>query len=632
MHGAVAAAQVADGTLGGVVADPAGRPLAGASVMVRSVGTNLRRTTTTGDDGSFVFPSLPAGEWKAEASLRGYTVALVGEVYVHVAQTRRLRLILEPSEFQEMVTQADYRPLARIGTDLGAWVTPAEITNLPLRTRTVADLASLVPLPAAPMPAAPMPAAPVPAAPQQTLLDGGPVAPGSVPLSAVEEAALLSHSYGPELGGTGGVVSLVTRTAGATEASLFGHFADDFTGAGSDLSPGRRQLGATFGGSPRPDVHLFGAWERHDFAGDGADRDWLTAHASWHDASQLARLRYLGSDVEGGARTHALLASLQSRPFDGLLNDFRVQRSSSDTAADLAGDDLVQIRDDLYMRGPSSGRHELATGAESLSAGSDSSWALYARERWKGHDRLTVTAALRSQQLEAGGRRQDGLSPRLAVAWSLDDGGNHLLRSAAGRYRATPLGPAATAETLGSSYADHVSLGWSWQMSPFLGLNVDAVSVEYGASEHVGSGAGSATMGGGAPPADAPADYEAVGFTVRSRFSDVFQVRASMSWIDGGESALDHVPNRERAVVTGVYHAPAEILLAAVYRHGAEPVAGSSDEAGAARDGLDLRLSKLLPLGGEASVEIMAEVFDVFEESSMEGAERSGQLGLRLRF
>ncbi len=58
--GALAAhAQIVGGSISGIVRDPNGATVAGASVLVRQVETGASRTLTTAQDGRFYAPSVP---------------------------------------------------------------------------------------------------------------------------------------------------------------------------------------------------------------------------------------------------------------------------------------------------------------------------------------------------------------------------------------------------------------------------------------------------------------------------------------------------------------------------------------------------------------------------------------------
>jgi hypothetical protein len=93
------------------------RPLARAIVWLS--GTSARRTTTTGADGAFAFPDLPAGSYLLSVQREAYDSASVSvtvppgrEVVVDVQLTRR------PELLTPVVVHAP--PLARLASDADA--------------------------------------------------------------------------------------------------------------------------------------------------------------------------------------------------------------------------------------------------------------------------------------------------------------------------------------------------------------------------------------------------------------------------------------------------------------------------------------------------------------------------------
>jgi Carboxypeptidase regulatory-like domain/TonB-dependent Receptor Plug Domain/TonB dependent receptor len=67
-----ARAQGLTGQLSGTVMDAGGGVMPGVTVVVRNEGTNQARETTTGADGSFVFPDLLAGTYRVTVKMQGF--------------------------------------------------------------------------------------------------------------------------------------------------------------------------------------------------------------------------------------------------------------------------------------------------------------------------------------------------------------------------------------------------------------------------------------------------------------------------------------------------------------------------------------------------------------------------------
>ena len=64
--------QATTGVVEGAVVDGEGKSLAGATVLLRNVGTNLKRSYVADEDGRFLAPLLPTGDYEIGAELAGY--------------------------------------------------------------------------------------------------------------------------------------------------------------------------------------------------------------------------------------------------------------------------------------------------------------------------------------------------------------------------------------------------------------------------------------------------------------------------------------------------------------------------------------------------------------------------------
>jgi hypothetical protein len=70
--GAPLHAQVAAGEITGIVKDPSGAAVAGATVTVTDVATNRARVTVSTADGVYAAPSLASGEYRIDVELSGF--------------------------------------------------------------------------------------------------------------------------------------------------------------------------------------------------------------------------------------------------------------------------------------------------------------------------------------------------------------------------------------------------------------------------------------------------------------------------------------------------------------------------------------------------------------------------------
>src|SRR5439155_18324420 len=66
-------AQLPTGTVLGVVKDPSGAVVPGASMTLTNTDTALTRTGASTEDGSYRFPALPVGHYRLEVMKEGFS-------------------------------------------------------------------------------------------------------------------------------------------------------------------------------------------------------------------------------------------------------------------------------------------------------------------------------------------------------------------------------------------------------------------------------------------------------------------------------------------------------------------------------------------------------------------------------
>ena len=62
----VSLGQAGSSSVRGIISDPQGRPLSGATVTLSNSERNFTRTQTTGDEGGYLFSSIPPGTYNVE--------------------------------------------------------------------------------------------------------------------------------------------------------------------------------------------------------------------------------------------------------------------------------------------------------------------------------------------------------------------------------------------------------------------------------------------------------------------------------------------------------------------------------------------------------------------------------------
>ncbi len=139
------AAQVARGQLTGIVRDPNGALVPGATVTVTAVNTNLQHTVTT-SGGVYAVPGLVPGLYTLGVELSGFRPFLQDGIRVTTGETVRLDVDLLVGDVSESITVTADAPLLRTETgSLGQVIGEEKIVGLPLNGRLFITLAALVP-------------------------------------------------------------------------------------------------------------------------------------------------------------------------------------------------------------------------------------------------------------------------------------------------------------------------------------------------------------------------------------------------------------------------------------------------------------------------------------------------------
>lgn len=133
-------------SLQGRVTDSTGAVLPGVTLTATHVDTNLHRTTITGDEGGYVLPSLPVGEYSIRAELIGFKVTELTGIILQVGQKANVDLSLQVGEISEQVRVTGEAPvLQTTNASLGQVVENRFILELPLKGRNFTDLAGFPP-------------------------------------------------------------------------------------------------------------------------------------------------------------------------------------------------------------------------------------------------------------------------------------------------------------------------------------------------------------------------------------------------------------------------------------------------------------------------------------------------------
>ncbi len=136
------------GALIGTITDQNGGVIAGASIVVRNVDTNITRQAASDDRGNYRIEFLLPGRYQITAERTGFKKTEVLDVNVDVSQLQRVDLQMAVGDVSEQVTVPSSEAASPINTEsstLGQVIDNKQIQNLPLNGREFLQLASLVP-------------------------------------------------------------------------------------------------------------------------------------------------------------------------------------------------------------------------------------------------------------------------------------------------------------------------------------------------------------------------------------------------------------------------------------------------------------------------------------------------------
>lgn len=144
----VAFAQQDTSSVRGVVTDPQGNVVAGATVTLSNAATAVARTTTTNNTGVYSFDAVPPGDYRVEVEGKGFKKSVVTAVHALVAKATPLDVQLEVGNVSETVTVASGTAellVNREDATLGNNFVNKQITQLPISARNVITLLTLQP-------------------------------------------------------------------------------------------------------------------------------------------------------------------------------------------------------------------------------------------------------------------------------------------------------------------------------------------------------------------------------------------------------------------------------------------------------------------------------------------------------
>ena len=130
----ISSAQITESSLRGIVTDTNGNIIAASAVVAQNDATAQVKTTTTNENGEFVFASLPSGSYTVFVRVPGFKTYELKNLKLNIGQTSELSIKLEIGEVSANVTIGADESLSQVQNEarVSDTFTRQAITELPL--------------------------------------------------------------------------------------------------------------------------------------------------------------------------------------------------------------------------------------------------------------------------------------------------------------------------------------------------------------------------------------------------------------------------------------------------------------------------------------------------------------------
>ncbi|HYM74761.1 MAG TPA: TonB-dependent receptor [Candidatus Dormibacteraeota bacterium] len=134
------------GSISGVVTDPSGAVIEGASVVATDTQTGVKSNATTDNKGFFSLPALAVGNYNLEISQQGFKTHRVTGLTIDANSALRVDAALQlGTTVETLVVTSDAVHVETESTQMGEVITGKAMTAVPLNGRAYTDLLALQP-------------------------------------------------------------------------------------------------------------------------------------------------------------------------------------------------------------------------------------------------------------------------------------------------------------------------------------------------------------------------------------------------------------------------------------------------------------------------------------------------------
>jgi hypothetical protein len=141
-----ATAQVSSASVNGVIRDPNGAVIPGATIVLTDVDTSVTRTSVSNGSGAYVFLDITPGRYTVAASAQGFNPQKFAEFVLAVSQIATFDFALTVGTQTQVVTvQGTAAQMDLTSASLGTVIQTKQVNDLPLDGRNFTSLLSLTP-------------------------------------------------------------------------------------------------------------------------------------------------------------------------------------------------------------------------------------------------------------------------------------------------------------------------------------------------------------------------------------------------------------------------------------------------------------------------------------------------------
>ncbi|PYX77284.1 MAG: TonB-dependent receptor, partial [Acidobacteria bacterium] len=139
-------AQIQNGQFTGVVMDPSGAVIPGATLTIKNLETGLTLTTISNDSGLYTAQEVPIGSYKITVEVRGFKTVIKTELILNAGTIQRVDFELPiGGQVETVEVVGGAVPVNTESAKLSETVGAKQIANLPLNGRNVYDLIQQAP-------------------------------------------------------------------------------------------------------------------------------------------------------------------------------------------------------------------------------------------------------------------------------------------------------------------------------------------------------------------------------------------------------------------------------------------------------------------------------------------------------